>query len=130
MTAPTALDLINKRPGKNATQKQRDAYWKLRRAHMNALDKLPVTQEELDRWAPMLRQTWQAIGGNVEQAFVYSNEKLPRGARYVSMVIETTLDCNYPEMHGGMTHEEYEFLGMHASHRPKIKKWLREVLNY
>lgn len=97
---------------------------KRKRPTYQELAKLKITPEEMTRWEPMLVSTWHAIGNDVEVAFEQMRQKLTR-----SIIIETVLDCNYPEMYGGMTSEEYSVLGAN-SRKPAVRKWLNQVLNY
>lgn len=102
---------------KNLTPEQR-------RDRILALAKLPLTIEEKNRWEPMLHDTWQAIGSDVEQAMKEDRQKLTR-----SIIVECVLDANRVQMYGDMTDEEYAFLCV-CSHRSSVARWLRATLNY
>lgn len=80
-----------------------------------------LTQEQKARFAPMLRRTWAAIAPDCEHLLT------KRGR--VGEIVELVCDANMPEMHGGMTHEDYKILS-DAYHYRDTQKWLREVLNY
>lgn len=97
---------------------------KARRARYAALQKLPLTEEEKSRWACMMHATWQAIGGDAEQAMMDCRQRLTR-----SIIVEYVCDANRMMMFGGMTREEDEFLGVCYS-RPAFQRWARGVLNY
>jgi len=104
-------------------------YWqrgrdRVKRVSYQDLMKEKITDEEKARWEPMLHATWHAIGNDVEVAFEGMRQKLTR-----AIIVETVLDCNYLETYGGMTREENSALGA-MSHKPAVKRWLREVLNY
>jgi hypothetical protein len=94
------------------------AKWKL-------LEKLPVTAEEKTRWAEMMHRTWQAIGGDVQDAMRYCpGQKLTR-----ALIVEAVFDANRMEMYGGLTKEEAEFV-MVAYSRPSFQRWASKEMNY
>jgi hypothetical protein len=81
-----------------------------------------LTDEEKQRFAPMLYDTWAAIAADAE---AYSMEsKLTR-----RVIIEMTCDANRPEMFGGMSKDEYARFSECYGHRD-TQKWLRQVLNF
>ena len=92
--------------------------------HSRELATLPFTEEEKKRWSPMFHQTWQAIGGDVEQSFQEGRLKLTRAA-----IAEVVCDANYVQMYGGMTDEEYEFVCA-IGDKPSFTKWIRKEMNY
>lgn len=102
--------------------KDADARAAAYRARRAALDMLPFTDEEKSRWTPMLQDTWSAIGSDAEASM--EGQRMTK-----AVIVEMTIDANRPEMFGGMTHDEYEFLCI-ISHRPVGKRWLYKILNY
>jgi hypothetical protein len=93
-------------------------------AHWRALTKLPLTAEEKARWEPMLHTTWQAIGGDAEQAMHDCGGRLTK-----AIIVEYVIDANRVQHFGGMTNEEYDYLCQIAD-KPAVKRWLYQVLNY
>jgi hypothetical protein len=93
-----------------------------RAAHYRALKAQLVTEEEKARWAPMMRNTWQAIGGDVEQSM--ESHRLTK-----AIIVECVLDANRVQMYGGMTDEEYEFVCALYGNK-KFDTWCKSVLNY
>lgn len=96
--------------------------WEERKAHREALKKLPLTKEEKARWAPMLHETWNAIAYDAMEAS--QGMKLTKG-----LITEYVCDANRVQTFGGMTDEEYAFLCVVWS-RPSGKRWLYSELNY
>lgn len=92
-----------------------------RKARNTWRPKVKLTYEQMQKFAPMLVATWQAIGPDCERL-------LPKRGR-VAHIVELVCDANRPMDFGGMGKEEYEDL-THAYHRKDTQKWLREVLNY
>jgi hypothetical protein len=89
---------------------------------------LKITNEEKDRWAAFLRQTWQAI----ESVMQESKQKLT-----IEIIVECVLDANRMQMYSNITPEEEKVLceayyahGMFKRSPPGFKKWVREILNY
>jgi hypothetical protein len=95
-----------------------------RMRHMRELALQPLTKEEKERWASMFHQTWQAIGGDVEDAMRLQREKLTK-----AIICEVVCDCNYVQMYGHMTDEEYEFVCA-IGDKPAFKRWLSKEMNY
>lgn len=87
--------------------------------------KLKLTEEEKERWTPMLHQTWNAIGYDAE-------ELLPKGDRARrACIIEFCLDANRMQTFSDITPEEEGVLcGLWVKNDPKTMKWLRATLNY
>jgi hypothetical protein len=80
-----------------------------------------LTDEQKERFAPMLIRTWGAIASDCEHL-------LSRRGR-VGEIIELVCDANLPEMYGGMSSEEYKII-LESYHHRDTQKWLRQVLNY
>jgi len=84
---------------------------------------LPITEEEKERWAPILRRTWDYIAAD---AIAASGGKCSRGE-----VVEIVCDASRPMQDHGrngevMTKEEYRVFGQwYGSH--SFKKWMKEV---
>ncbi len=124
-TKGAARKLSNSMGRETRRQKQHATEHEARMAKRQALTRMPLTAEEKARWEPMLHDTWQAIGNDIEQAFADGQSgKLTR-----AVIVEVVCDANYLEMYGNMTHDEYEFLGV-VYRRPAVQKWLKTVLNY
>ncbi len=89
---------------------------------------IPLGGYEKNKFGPMLRQTWGAIAGDA----IMGNPDLEGSTDQPSDlegIIEITLDANHPEVHGGMSHPEYERL-LETSRLEDTRTWLRGVLNY
>lgn len=104
--------------------KATDATLEARRARRAALEALPLTAEEKERWAPMLHATWQAIGYDVMQVMGETGQKLTK-----AVIAEFVCDANRVQQFGGMTDAEYDFLSA-VYDRPAVKRWLYKELNY
>lgn len=81
-----------------------------------------LTDEQKARFAPMLDQTWQAIGPDC-----ISTIEGWRGSK--TEIIEMVCDANRVQMYGGMSDADYAAF-LRAYHNPDTQRWLRKVLNY
>jgi hypothetical protein len=89
-----------------------------------ALEKLRLTPEEKARWLPMFHETWHAIADDIQQGLAEVRVKLTR-----PMIVECVCDADHVRLYGGMTEEEYTFMGV-CYDRPSFQRWLRKELNY
>lgn len=80
------------------------------------------TPEEKTRWATMMHETWQAIAADAEESMM--GDRLTR-----SIIVEFVCDANRIQEFGGMTNEEYNFLGS-IYHTPSFQRWARKEMNY
>lgn len=81
-----------------------------------------LTNEQKERFAPLLHATWQGIAPDCEAM-------LSKGRSRVGEIVEITCDADHPVTNGGMTPEDYKALLEAYRHRD-TKKWLRQILNY
>jgi hypothetical protein len=96
--------------------------WAQRRAKRAALEKLKLTEEEKQRWARMMVETWQAIAPDALQACRDCGQRVTTG-----IVVEYVCDANRMAMFAGMWPEEEEFFSVVWS-RPAGKRWIYSVL--
>lgn len=85
---------------------------------------MKLTEEQKQRFAPMLRRTWEAIAPDAEHLLL-GEDKEDR----VLQIMELVCDANRPEAHGGMSRADYDTL---CAVYPlnETQRWLRHVLNY
>jgi len=87
-----------------------------------ALEKLPLTIEEKQRWEGMMHQAWSYIADDIETAL--------EGAKITpSLIVELVCDANRLMAFGGMTLEEDTFLSV-VYRRPAFQRWARSVMSY
>lgn len=91
-------------------------------SNFKALEELPFTNEEKERWARMMHQTWSYIADDIESCL--EGSKLTKG-----LIVEVTCDANHLMSIGGMTREEDRFLSA-IYHCPAFQRWARSIMNY
>lgn len=84
-----------------------------------------LTDDQKARFAPILRATWEYIGGDAETLF--EEQDLSLKERQES-VIELVCDADRP-CGCGMSREDYAILAK-AYHHPDTQQWLKKELKY